>query len=162
VKKIGLWKNTGGNMLKKIYILGFLCLLVSGFASPKINQYINKEKPNKDDIVIITLQHPVGCIKCVLQIEDIIKVLNHKFPQKVKVIALVQCDREVELKAFIKNNDWKYPAYKVKFKELSDYNATERTMMKIYNAKSELLLDLFYDDNETNVKLKAFIDNMKK
>ncbi|HPO64049.1 MAG TPA: hypothetical protein PK762_13300 [Candidatus Kapabacteria bacterium] len=145
-------------MLKRIIFLFVVCFFASGFASPKINQYIQKEKPGKDDIVVIAFQYPVGCIKCVLQIEDIIKVLNHKLPNKVKVIALVLCDREIELKAFIKNNNWKYTAYKVKFKELKDYGATEKTMMKIYNSKSELLLDLFYDDNETNAKLKAFIE----
>jgi len=149
-------------MLKRIIFLFILCFLASGFALPKINQYIQKEKPDKDDIVVVAFQHPVGCIKCVLQIDDIIKVLNKEFPEKVKVIALVLCDREVELKVFIKNNNWRYPAYKVKFKELKDYGATERTMIKIYNAKSELLLDLFYDDKETNAKLKAFIDKMKK
>ncbi len=144
-------------MFKKIFIICVIGLLVFGFASPKINQYIQKEKPDKDDIVVVAFQYPVGCIKCVLQIEDIIKVLNKEFPEKVKVIALVLCDREIELKAFIKNNNWKYPAYKVKFKELKDYGATEKSMIKIYNAKSELLLDLFYDDNETYTKLKAFI-----
>ena len=71
---------------------------------------------------------------------------------------MVLCDREIELKAFIKNNNWKYSAYKVKFKELKDYGANEKSMMKIYNAKSELLLDLYYNDDETNLKLKAFID----
>lgn len=151
-------------MLKKIFIIGFLCLLTSGFALPKINQYIQKEKPGKDDIVVVAFQYPVGCINCILKIDDIIKTLklNQEFSKKVKVIALVLCDRDVELKAFIKNNNWKYPAYKVKFKELKDYEATERTMIKIYNAKSELLLDLFYSDDETNAKLKAFIDKMKK
>ena len=149
-------------MLKRIIFLFVVCFFASGFASPKINQYIQKEKPSKDDIVVVAFQYPVGCIKCVLQIEDIIKVLNKEFPEKVKVIAMVICDREIELKAFIKNNNWKYPAYKVKFKDLKDYRATEKSMMKIYNAKSELLLDLFYDDKETNNKLKSFIDKIKK
>lgn len=145
-------------MLKKIFIIGFFCLLTSGFAEPKINQCIQKEKPNKDDIVVVAFQYPIGCINCILKIDDIIKVLNQEFPQKVKVIAMVICDREVELKAFIKNNNWKYPAYKVKFKELKDYGVSEKSMMKIYNSKSELLLDLFYSDDETNAKLKAFIE----
>ena len=145
-------------MKKILFILTILCLLASGFAEPKINQYIKAEKPNKDDIVVVAFQYPVGCIKCVLQIEDIIKVLNKNFYQKVKVFALVLCDREIELKSFIKNNNWKYPAYKVKFKELKDYGANEKSMIKIYNAKSELLLDLYYNDDETNLKLKAFID----
>jgi len=145
-------------MLKKIFFISVLCFLTSGFTSPKINQYIQKEKPGKDDIVVVAFQYPVGCINCILKIDDIIKTLNQEFSNKVKVIALVLCDRDVELKAFIKNNNWKYPAYKVKFKELKDYGATEKSMMKIYNAKSELLLDLFYSDDETNAKLKAFIE----
>ncbi len=145
-------------MLKKIFMIGFLCFLTSGFASPKINQYIQKEKPGKDDIVVVVFQYPSGCMKCVIQNNDIISILNKKFPKKVKVIALVLCDREIELKAFIKKNDWKYPAYKVKFQELKDYGANEKSMVKIYNAKSELLLDLFIDDDETNAKLKAFIE----
>lgn len=145
----------------KIFFISVLYLFVSGFASPKIKQYIQKEKPSKEDIVVVAFQYPVGCIKCVLQIEDLIKFLNHIFPKNIKVIAMVICDREIELKAFIKNNDWKYPAYKVKFKDLKDYGATEKSMMKIYNAQSELLFDLFYDDEETNVKLKAFIEKMK-
>ena len=145
-------------MIKKIFIIGFLCLLASGFASPKINQYIQKEKPNKDDIVVVAFQYPSGCMKCAIQNNEIISLLNKKFPNKVKVIALVLCDREIELKAFIKKNDWKYPAYKVKFQELKDYGANEKSMIKIYNAKSELLLDLFIDDDETNAKLKAFIE----
>ena len=145
-------------MKKILFILTILCFLASGFAEPKINQYIKAEKPNKDDIVVVAFQYPVGCINCILKIDDIIKKLNQEFPKKVKVIALVLCDREIELKAFIKNNNWKYPAYKVKFKELKDYGANEKSMIKIYNAKSELLLDLFIDDDETNLKLKAFID----
>jgi len=45
-------------MLKKIFMIGFLCFLTSGFASPKINQYIQKEKPGKDDIVVVVFQYP--------------------------------------------------------------------------------------------------------
>ena len=119
------------NMIKKFFILAILYLLASGFAEPKINQYIQKEKPGKDDLIVVAFQYPTGCVNYILKIEDIIKVLNQGFPQKVKVFALVICDREIELKAFIKNNNWKYPAYKVKFKELKDFGATEKSMMKI-------------------------------
>ncbi|HPO62095.1 MAG TPA: hypothetical protein PK762_03315 [Candidatus Kapabacteria bacterium] len=145
-------------MLKKIFIICVQCFLVYGFAEPKINQYIKIEKPGKDDLVIVAFQYPTGCMKCAIQNNEIISNLEKKFPNKVKVIALVLCDREVELKAFIKKNNWKYPAYKVKYQELKDYGANEKSMIKIYNSKSELLLDLFIDDNETNAKLKAFIE----
>lgn len=82
-----------------IYLLLFS--LVSNFVSE-----LRKEKqiPDNQHIAIIYMEM-VDCVKCYLEPIEMADFLNEK---NVKVIAAINCDREIELKVFKNDKGWKY------------------------------------------------------
>ena len=82
-----------------IYLLLFS--LVSNFVAE-----LRKEKqiPNNQHIAIIYMEM-VDCVKCYLEPLEMADYLNKN---NVKVIAAINCDREIELKVFKRDKGWKY------------------------------------------------------
>lgn len=67
----------------------------------------------KDEFLLITYQNPSTCIKCYIEPFELINSIdNQKGSRKFKYIALVRCDRDIELKVFARETGWKYYVYR--------------------------------------------------
>ena len=145
-------------------ILAMFILFVSifqfSFNMKDLHQLIEKQNASKDEYVVVSYQYPINCIKCFIESDEILNYMNNNKPNKFIIIGLVVCDRDVELKSFVKSNNWKYPAYRVKNNDLKNLNVTSKTMLQIFNNKKELILDLNYEDKTTKQKLNDFIKNI--
>jgi hypothetical protein len=68
-----------------------------------------KTSLKKGEFLVVTYQNPATCFKCYLEPLDIIKNMErNKGRLKIKYIALVRVDREIELKVFTRNSGWEY------------------------------------------------------
>jgi len=144
-------------MIKNFISIFFLLALLPSFNIKNLFHLIDNQKINEKEFLIVSYQYPVNCIKCFIESDEIINYLNKKKPNKFKIIGLVVCDRDVELKSFVKSNDWKYPAFRIKSKDLKNLYVNNKTMMQIFNHNKKKVLELNYEDKTTNQKIQEFL-----
>jgi len=141
-------------------VIIFIGIFLFSFNMRDLYQLIDKQSASKDEYVVVSYQYPINCIKCFIESDEILNYLNNNKPNKFNIIGLIVCDRDVELKSFIKSSNWKYPAYRIKNNDLKNLKVTNRTMLQIFNYKKELILELNYEDKTTKQKLNDFLKNI--
>lgn len=84
-------------------ILISLILIMS--SSTFITNIKNKFEINNNENIAIFYMDMVDCVKCYIEPVEVAEYLDSK---NVTIIGAINCDRELELKVFKKNNNWKY------------------------------------------------------
>ncbi len=107
----------------------------------------------KDEFLVVTYMQLGACVKYLVEpFEIITNVEKLDSSKKIKFIALVICDREIELKVFTRETEWEYFTY------LDDGSARERleadpaTMISILNYKGDNILNLKTGERKRNIK----------
>jgi hypothetical protein len=100
--------------IKSIILMTFLLSTTILNAS---NVYFNKLKITanlrKDEQLVVIYQQIGNCIKCgLIPLEKVADLKKSGRIKKIKIIALVRCDRDIELNIFKKQSNWQYFMYR--------------------------------------------------
>lgn len=132
-------------LLRTIILFLMLFVTIPVFA---INQnYFNKLKKvvnlQEDEQLIVMYQDIGSCVKCYLRPMQIIENLQKKgVVKKFKLLALVKCDRDIELKIYKRQHSWKYFMYRDDGDGYKRLNAKKRTSISIFNYKGMKIGDI--------------------
>jgi thioredoxin-related protein len=125
--------------MKKIFLLLFF-LSINFLNAEVIENIRNQIKADKNDNIVLIYLNMTGCYKCLIEPNEIINNLEiNKKLSKLKLVAAVVCDRDIELKVFSKNNKWKYAMYRNDGTLKSKLKATPDILMSVINSNGEIL-----------------------
>ncbi|MEI6089358.1 MAG: hypothetical protein WCR42_02805 [bacterium] len=128
-------------MGKKIIIV-FIILVCSLHAKNTLFDELKlKADLQKDEQLVVIYQDIGSCIKCYL--EPLAKVSNLAKEgklKKYKIIALVRCDRAIELNVFKKQTDWKYYMYRDDGKSRKQLGANDNCKIVVLNYFGKILI----------------------
>jgi len=86
-----------------------LFLLFNSFDASYFESIKKTIKLNQDEYFVAVYLEPTTCGKCFLEPLDIVKRVQRESPNvKLRIIALIECDRDIEMNIFVKNINWEY------------------------------------------------------
>lgn len=139
--------------MKEIICIIAMLLLVQ---QSLFEQLSKKCDLKNDEYMVVVFQTPSLCVKCFIEPMKIIEVIQNESPVKdLKIIALVRVDREIELKVFQKENDWKYFMFADDGTAYKQLGIKGTSMMAILNTKGQVI------EQFAPNKLKENIDKAK-
>ncbi len=103
------------------------------------NQLKSKVNLQKDEQLVVLFQNIGNCSRCyIVPIEQVHKLKYEGKINKFKLLALVICDRDVELNIYKKQHEWKYFMFRDDGKGHKKLNAKETTFLSVfdYNGKN--------------------------
>lgn len=122
------------------YIFIFLFLNSNVLNSEIINDLRSFVNSDKNETLLIFHFNITGCVKCYIEPNDIlINLQKNNYLRNCKIIASVICDRDIELKIFARDNNWKYSLYRNDGTLLSRLNAAKDTFITIITTKNEIV-----------------------
>ncbi|MDT3740721.1 MAG: hypothetical protein RO257_14615 [Candidatus Kapabacteria bacterium] len=125
-------------MKKIIVILLFMSFQIC--LSNYIDDLRKAAKAETGDNLIIFYFEMVECVKCYIEPNEIISHLVQQSDSKnFKIIGVVICDRDIELKLFKKEHNWKYALYRNDGKARTNLNAPYDSFITVVNSKNEKL-----------------------
>jgi len=87
-----------------------------------------------DEYLLIVYLEPSNCAKCYIEPLEIIKRLEKEQPNsKYKIIALIRCDRDIEMNVFKRQINWQYSMYRDDGKARSRLGAETETMLSVFD-----------------------------
>jgi len=141
-------------MRKFILLLIIICLCVNLNAQSNLFKQI-KEKTGlkQNEYLVITYFQLGNCPKCLIEPSEIINhIENSKKAESVKFVALVRCDREIELKVFKRETDWKYFLFVDDGSSRKQLGAEPSTIVTIINYKGTNILNCNNGEIKKNMK----------
>ncbi len=98
------------------------------------NELKTKVNLQKDEQLVVLYQNIGNCSRCyVLPMEQVSKLKKAGKINKFKLVALVVCDRDIELNIYKKQHDWKYYMYRDDGKGHKKLNAKETTFLSVFD-----------------------------
>ncbi len=98
---------------------------------------------NENEFLLVVYLNPATCVKCYIEPFDIINYIEkNKRKAKFKYLAMVKCDREIELKVFKRETGWKYYSYVDDGTSLKKLGGEGKTVISILNHNGENQLNL--------------------
>ncbi len=149
-------------MRKFMMISVLLIFAFQVFAKDNLfNELKTRADLKSNELLAVLYLNPATCSKCYIEPFAVLKVIEKfKTKNKIKIIALVRCDREIELSIFKRETEWKYYMY------VDDGNARKKLGAKndafctILNSKGNNLLNLYTGNYRKNLtSIKDFFDS---
>ncbi len=134
-------------MVMKKIILVVLAIFVSNSAFALDKAYFDDIKKSvdlqKDEDLVVMYQDIGACVKCYLRPLDIIKKLESEgVIKKYKLVALVKCDRDVELNIYKNMHEWKHYMYRDDGKGYKRLDAKRDTYISVFSYNGKKLKDM--------------------
>lgn len=155
-------------MKKSLNLLLLLLLVTISFGeSRKAKQDIINITDLQDKEILFALFVSIDdCQKCVnlpmRSIEcsiDKIRKVNSDF--KYKLIAIVKCDRPIELKRFKKLFYWDHPVLKQTDGLYKELNISEGVEIAIFDSDLDTIVNIYQSDKAKCEKISRYINNLK-
>ena len=125
-------------MKKVIVILLFMTFQIS--LSNYIDDLRTTAKAEKSESIIVFYFEMAACFKYYIEPDLIISHLVQQNELKnFKIIGIVVCDRDIELKIFKKEHKWEFPLYRDDGNARTNLNAPYDSFCTVINAENELL-----------------------
>lgn len=125
-------------MKKLIIILLFLSYQLC--FSDLIDELRNAAKAETSDNLIVFYFEMVECVKCYIEPYEIISHLVQQGDLKnFKIIGVVVCDRDIELKIFKKEQNWKYALFRNDGKARINLNSPYNSFITVINPENKML-----------------------
>jgi hypothetical protein len=129
----------------RIYLIVFFLLSLNLYSSN--NTYFNNIKKNvslKENEQLVVIYQDIGsCVKCYLQpMDQIAKLAKEGRIKNFKLLALVRCDRDLELSIYKKQHDWKYYMYRDDGKGHKRLNAKETTFLSVFDYNGKKIYEM--------------------
>jgi hypothetical protein len=140
-----------------------LYLLLLGAMNERIDQLVAHTQVKNDEIMVAILLTPGTCAKCFIEPMEILRVLQeNRGPIMLKVIAIVRCDREIELKAWVKEVKWQYYYWMDEGDMRKEMGLKPEIIMAIYDFKSNKMIEFKRDNPGGNIsKAAEFIKGLQ-
>jgi hypothetical protein len=107
-----------------------------------------------DEKLIIIYQNLGNCNKCYLEPMEIIYNVTSICPDiKYKILALVRCDRKIELKVYKRDHDWKYYMFRDDGRARKKLLADNETIITLLDSNGRNLLNIKGGDMHSGIKL---------
>lgn len=107
----------------------------------------------QDEFFIAVYLEPTTCGKCFLEPLDIINRVQKQLPNaKLRIIALIECDRDIEMNIFVKDIDWEYGILRDDGKSRRRLGGNSRTIISVFD---------FSGKNPLHISSGNTIDNSK-
>jgi hypothetical protein len=95
----------------KIIIIFFISIQLC--YSNYLEEIKKSANADTDDFIMVFYLEMTNCSKCYIEPYSIINnIVQDKSLVRYKIIGLIVCDRDIELKIFKKEQEWKYSLYK--------------------------------------------------
>jgi hypothetical protein len=131
--------------LKFIFILIILILGPKLYSMDYKYYEVLKEKSclHQGESLVITYQNIGACDKCIYQaMSEIEYLLKKKEIRKFKIIALIRCEREIELRIFKDKYNWKNYIYLDRGYSRKKLNLRESSNIAIFDFKGNKIVEL--------------------
>ncbi len=137
-------------ILPLIIFVGFINLYAQ---SNLFVQLKEKTALKQNEFLVIAYFQLGNCSKCLIEPFEIInQIEKSRKATKVKFVALVKCDREIELKIFTRESDWKYFTYVDDGTARNNLGAEPSAIVSILNYNGTNILNCKKDDIRKNIK----------
>ncbi len=103
--------NGGGKMGIRICFVLLMLYSLNLYSADETyyNQLKSKVNLQKDEQLVVLFQNIGNCSRCyIVPMEQVRKLKNEGKINKFRLLALVVCDRDIELNIYKKQHDWKY------------------------------------------------------
>lgn len=126
-------------MSKYILIFIIICSYLVFADTEIIKELKEKSHANQNDRFVIFYFEMVSCVKCYVEPIEIMKHLesNNKL-KRYKIIAVVVCDRDIELNIFKKEQNWKHTLYRNDGTFKSKLKAGTDILTTLINSKNKI------------------------
>ncbi len=129
----------------RIYILFFFLITLNLYSSN--NTYFNTLKKNVDlkrnEQLIIIYQDIGSCVKCYLQpMDQIAKLAKDGKIKNFKLLALVRCDRDLELNIYKKQHNWTNYLYRDDGNGRKRLGASEITYLTVFEYDGKKIYEM--------------------
>ena len=130
-------------------LVAILLLINFAYANEFAKDLEKKFDLQSDEFLLIGYYQLVGCVKCnILQFTVMQKVSEIDKMQKVKLVAAVRCDRELELSLFKKEENWKHEILVDNGKLKSSLGAKEDVLMTFISGKDHKITHVYGNEND--------------
>jgi hypothetical protein len=130
----------------RISIILIILLLFSLYSYSADKTYYNKLKVvvklKKDEQLVVIFQDIGSCSKCyIIPMEQLSKLRRDGTIKKFKLLALVFCDRDIELNIYKKQHNWKYFLYRDDGNARKHLGVKETIIMSVYDYYGKKILE---------------------
>ena len=139
--------------MKKIAALIGLFFLLCSFDQTFFEELKQKSELKNDQYLIVVYFHPGSCVKCYLEPLKIIDGVSRKVDRnKIKIIGLIRCDRDIEMKVFLRENDWKYSIFRDDGKCRKKLGVFDTAIMTVFNYNGDKKISISTGKMKKNSK----------
>lgn len=139
----------------------FILILLATSNSFIIELRKEQDIPKNNDIAILYMEM-VDCVKCYIEPLEMADFISDNY-KNITVFAGVNCDREIELKVFKRDKNWKYKMFLDEDRKTrSKFGANEEIYMTIIKANGEIKhFTKSREQNTTQENIKRVKEFMK-
>ncbi len=141
-----------GKRVRSLRLVAIICCFVlAGLTLPARGQSFHDLKPMlgaaKSEKILVVHIALGECENCVQGFKQAVECVKNQLPLlKLEVVAGVACDRDIELKIFRKNYDWKMPVIRDTGTLRKQLGVPENTRITLLNSKGKVLAHITDED----------------
>lgn len=130
------------------FILLIFCNYIDGYSKNSLFAYITKKVSlEKDQYVLSVFLDVRDCVGCDINMVMASNCINEQISKlrlPVKIIAIVDCRRDKEIKLFKSKFNWQYFAIRNKGEAKKYLDLKKNAFLSIHNAKGQKILEIPY------------------
>ena len=146
--------------MKKYFILFFI-IITSMSASELFDKICKKTILSENQSLIAVYFQPATCVKCYIEPLMLIDKVSYEVDKdKFKIVGLVRCDRDIEMKVFKKQIKWTHQLYRDNGNARKELGATSDAILSVFSSNGTKSLHIRSGNNKDNVgSIVNFINN---
>ncbi|MBE2189889.1 MAG: hypothetical protein KGZ71_02240 [Desulfobulbaceae bacterium] len=140
--------------------MAILVIAMLVFANQTLFEQLKEKcELSKNEYLIVIFQTPGNCVKCFIEPMDLVELIKkNSLGINYKLMALVSVEREIELKVFQKENDWKHYMLVDDGNARKDLGAKGIAMMIILDSRGKIMAEFLPNQYDKNIeKAKKFV-----
>jgi hypothetical protein len=127
-------------MVMKLKIIIIFLLSIQFSFSNYIEELKRSANADSKDYILVFYLEMANCIKCYIEPYSIINnIVQDKSLEKYKIIGIIVCDRDIELKIFKKEQEWKYSMYRDDGNARKQLGAPYDSFITVINSNNKMI-----------------------
>ena len=130
-------------------------------ASELFDKICKKTILSENQSLIAVYFQPATCVKCYIEPLMLIDKVSYEVDKdKFKIVGLVRCDRDIEMKVFKKQIKWTHQLYRDNGNVRKELGATSDAILSVFSSNGTKSLHIRSGNNKDNVgSIVNFINN---
>lgn len=130
-------------------------------ASELFDKICKKTILSENQSLIAVYFQPATCVKCYIEPLMLIDKVSYEVDKdKFKIVGLVRCDRDIEMKVFKKQIKWTHQLYRDNGNARKELGATSDAILSVFSSNGTKSLHIRSGNNKDNVgSIVNFINN---